>query len=92
MNGKSKDPEVAHSWGWMPQLLFSIFLNSEEVGLDVSDGIDLLARREQATNEQKLLSFMSLDFQQKVWPGLKMGFPSSKIYIKSVSSYLKDPN
>lgn len=76
----------------MSQRVFSIFLNSEEVNLDVSDGIDLLARREQATKEQKPLSFMSLDFQQKMWPRLEMGFPSSKIYIKGMSSYLKDPN
>lgn len=39
-----------------------------EIGTNAAEGMDLLARREQADKEQELLSSMSLGFQHKCDP------------------------
>lgn len=56
MNRKSKNLEVAQCRVWMPQLVFSRHLNPRKVGSNASDGMDLLARQEQAGKEQNLSS------------------------------------
>lgn len=44
----------------MLQMVFNVCWNPKGVGPNASEGMDLLARHEQASKEQKLSSFMSL--------------------------------
>lgn len=55
VSGKFKNPVVAQS-SWMSQLVFSICWNPEEAGSNASEGRNMLARRRQAGQEQKLPS------------------------------------
>jgi hypothetical protein len=57
----------------MSLLVFSKHWNPEDVGCNASEGMDLLAKGEQAGKEQRLPSSMSLyGFQQQVWPRLDL--------------------
>jgi hypothetical protein len=55
MNKKSKNPVVSHSMDFSAGLQYKLF-SSKEVCSNASEGLDLLARWEQADKEQKLPS------------------------------------
>ena len=55
--------------GWVSQLLFCISWNPEEIGSNASEGMDVLAKWGQGGVEWRN---PYIDFQQKVWPKLKV--------------------
>jgi hypothetical protein len=58
--------------GWLSQLNLSARWNAE-VGYNASEGMDLLARGEQASKEQSFLCpYLYIGFQQKAWPKLDL--------------------
>jgi hypothetical protein len=51
----------------VPQLVFSIYQNPEEVGSNASEGLDLQAGQKDASKEKKLPFSMSyISFQQMI--------------------------
>lgn len=55
------------------------------MGSDANEGMDVLARREHASKEPRPY----VDFQQKVWPVLKVCLSLSRSGSKAVSSHLR---
>lgn len=83
-------------WGWMSLLVFVICQNLKEVDNRASEGMDMLARQEQAHKEQKLPSIVNQKNAQirggsshLKTSGLKVCFPTSKIWIRNGSLHLK---
>jgi hypothetical protein len=48
-------------------LVFSVHWNPQVVVSDASEGVDVLARQEQAGKEQSFLLCPYIGFQQQVW-------------------------
>lgn len=71
----------------MSQLVFSIHCNTKEVDCHDSESIDLQMRaRESIQQEREHFQHHCIGSQQKDWPGLEVGFPSQKSWIKGLSS------
>ena len=87
---------------WMPQLLFSMCWNPEEVGSNASEGMDLPARQEQAKRASSLLpcplyrqsaeggAQITGKFSHLKRSGLKMCLRTSKIQIRSGPLHFND--
>ena len=74
----------------MSQLVFSIHCNPEEVGSNASEGMDLLARQEQAGKEQNFLPPCPYTgFQRKSVAQVTCDL---KIWIKGMHPRLKNPD
>ena len=73
---------------WLSRLVISICSNPKEVGSNAREGMDLLARIEQAGKEQKLPSSMSL-YRRPAEGMAWIISPIQKIQIKIASSHFK---
>lgn len=60
MNGKSRNLVIAQSHGGWVSLVFCICCNPKEIGSNVSEGKDVLARKGQAGKDQNFPSSLSL--------------------------------
>lgn len=92
MSKSSKHPAVFSLWGWMSQMIFSLYGNPKEVGSNPSEGMDLEAKvkasREIAKHSSISLYWLLAGVQMRSWlsqlktSGLKVYIPTSRSILK----------
>lgn len=67
----------------MPPLIFNMFWNPEDMDSKTREGMDLPSRARPIRQEANSPFFLYTGCQQKVWPGLKALFLSTRFELKA---------